>query len=83
MPIYEYACGRCGKLFEELVFSAADEAGVACPACGAGEVKRCLSACAAVVSGASGQEGHGSGLSASAGPGGCGSASPGGPGGFR
>ena len=39
MPIYEYACGKCGKLFEELVFSAADEAGVACPACGSVEVR--------------------------------------------
>ncbi len=52
MPIYEHACGRCGKLSEELVFSTADEAGAACPACGPVEVKRCLSACAAVVSGA-------------------------------
>ncbi|MBU1042064.1 MAG: zinc ribbon domain-containing protein [Proteobacteria bacterium] len=74
MPIYEYACGKCGKLFEELVFSAADETGVACPACGALEVKRCLSACASVIAGENG------GAGALASGGGC--TAPG-PGGFR
>ncbi len=78
MPIYEYACGKCGTVFEELVFSAADEAGVACPACGAGDPERRLSACVAVVAGAA--------LPASAASGGCGavsSGSSGGSGGFR
>jgi putative FmdB family regulatory protein len=71
MPSDGHACGKCGKLFEEPVFSAADEDRVACPACGAGQPKRCLSACAAVVSGAAGA----AGMSAS---GGCGAASSGG-----
>lgn len=78
MPIYEYACKRCGKLFEELVFSAADEAGVVCPACGAGEPVRCLSACASVVAGAAG----GAGVAAPNASAGCGSAGAAG-GGFR
>lgn len=76
MPIYEYACKKCGKLFEELVFSAADEAAVACPACGAGEAKRCMSACAVVSA-------DGSGVGAPAGPAGCGAGNAAGPGGFR
>ncbi|MBA4357040.1 MAG: zinc ribbon domain-containing protein [Humidesulfovibrio sp.] len=82
MPIYEYACGKCGTVFEELVFSAADEAGVACPACGAGDPERRLSACAAVVAGAGGR----AALPAFAASGGCGavsSGSSGGSGGFR
>jgi putative FmdB family regulatory protein len=31
MPLYEYACARCSKNFEELVFEAA--ATPACPTC--------------------------------------------------
>ena len=82
MPIYEYACGKCGKLFEELVFSAADEAAVVCPACGADRPQRCLSACAAVIAGEGG--GFGSGASASAsGCGISGAGIAGGAGGFR
>ncbi|MBI5520549.1 MAG: zinc ribbon domain-containing protein [Desulfovibrio sp.] len=46
MPIYEYACRKCGKCFEELVRNAQDEAGVACPVCGADAPERRLSACA-------------------------------------
>lgn len=79
MPIYEYACKKCGKLFEELVFSAADEAGVVCPACGAPGPERCLSACAAVVGGASGKDA----MSAPSASGGCGAPGSGGSGGFR
>jgi putative FmdB family regulatory protein len=79
MPIYEYACGKCGKLFEELVFSAADEAGVVCPACGAARPKRCLSACAAVIGGEGAGKGEGAGQGAPS-PGGCVAS---GPGGFR
>lgn len=33
MPSCEYASGENGKLFEELVFTAADEAGWVCSAC--------------------------------------------------
>jgi putative FmdB family regulatory protein len=37
MPIYEFECGECGALFEELV--AAGET-VACPSCGAERSRR-------------------------------------------
>lgn len=43
MPLYEYACDKCGKNFEELVFG--DEA-VSCPHCGSAQAHRLLSACA-------------------------------------
>lgn len=77
MPIYEYACGKCGKLFEELVFSSADEAGIVCPACGAARPGRCLSACAGIVSGGEGEGPRGA-MPAPP-PGGCGPSG----GGFR
>ncbi len=52
MPIYEYACRACGREFEELVRGPADEAELACPACGSAELERRLSVCAAPVAGA-------------------------------
>ncbi len=42
MPIYEYGCGSCGHLFEELQRST-DPDPERCPACGAGEVERVIS----------------------------------------
>lgn len=54
MPIYEYACGPCGKRFEELVLRKSDEAEVACPACKSGEVSRLMSTPAAARTGGSG-----------------------------
>ena len=43
MPIFSYSCAKCGKKFEELVFSASDEAGVRCPGCGDREIRKELS----------------------------------------
>ncbi len=63
MPIYEYACPRCGKSFEELIVRRADEAEVKCPSCGAADVSRQMSRPAAV---------GGGGASASPAPRGCG-----------
>lgn len=40
MPIYDFECGACGGMFEELVRS--DE-GVACPECASTDVTRLLS----------------------------------------
>ncbi|NLG42651.1 MAG: zinc ribbon domain-containing protein, partial [Phycisphaerae bacterium] len=34
MPIYEYTCSGCGRLFEQLVQSREQEAELACPHCG-------------------------------------------------
>ena len=41
MPIYEFTCPGCGNEFEKLVLGGS--VAVACPACGADEVKRRLS----------------------------------------
>lgn len=38
MPLYEYRCSRCDRLFEELVVSGDQE--VACPDCGSAELER-------------------------------------------
>lgn len=40
MPIYEYDCKKCGRLFEELLSSSEDSSGVTCPACNSRRVKR-------------------------------------------
>ncbi len=41
MPLYEYVCRKCSRLFEELVFDKKDPA---CPSCKADNVERVLSA---------------------------------------
>jgi putative FmdB family regulatory protein len=41
MPIYEFECGECGELFEELVPAGTER--VACRACGADGAQRKLS----------------------------------------
>lgn len=43
MPIYEFCCQACGKVFEQLVFGS--DAPVACPACHSPKVEKLLSAC--------------------------------------
>jgi putative FmdB family regulatory protein len=42
MPIYEYACPRCGQIFEKLVRMGAGGA-PSCPSCGADEAQRLVS----------------------------------------
>jgi putative FmdB family regulatory protein len=54
MPIYEYRCSGCGKVFEELVVRRSDEDEVACPACHAKDVSRVLSRPAAARTGGRG-----------------------------
>jgi putative FmdB family regulatory protein len=39
MPIYEFACKRCGERFEELVV-AAKQTRLSCPRCGSGDLER-------------------------------------------
>jgi putative FmdB family regulatory protein len=41
MPIFEYECEKCGRLFEELVMSGAQE--VVCPSCGSARVEKLIS----------------------------------------
>lgn len=46
MPIYEYRCPACGKKSSRIWMrlpTAADEAALACPACGAGRLARLMS----------------------------------------
>lgn len=72
MPLYEFKCRTCGNNFEDLIRNAADEASASCPACGAKDVQRLLSATALGFVSAPGS------VSTSGGGGGCG----GGHGGF-
>jgi putative FmdB family regulatory protein len=48
MPIYEFRCERCDARFEGLVPAGTDS--IACPACGAAETVRVLSAPGAPMS---------------------------------
>jgi len=41
MPIFEYECRKCGRLFEELLMSAAQE--VLCPSCGSADIEKLIS----------------------------------------
>lgn len=43
MPIFEYRCKKCNRIFESLVFSSRDTKGICCPDCGSGEVEKMLS----------------------------------------
>ncbi len=43
MPIYEYRCIDCDKVFEKLIFRK-DQA-ISCPICGNDNVKRVMSVC--------------------------------------
>lgn len=43
MPIYEFRCERCRRIFEALCFTKEDEKEVKCPFCGSREVKKELS----------------------------------------
>jgi putative FmdB family regulatory protein len=41
VPLYEYACRQCGRVFEDLVFGKAPAP--VCPACSGADVERLLS----------------------------------------
>lgn len=49
MPIYEYQCSECGKIFEELILSKSDLEGITCKACGSQRVEKVLSGSAVVM----------------------------------
>ncbi|MCL6610292.1 MAG: zinc ribbon domain-containing protein [Peptococcaceae bacterium] len=44
MPIFEYKCAGCGKVFEALVLSGRGEENVGCPKCGGKDLKKLISA---------------------------------------
>jgi putative FmdB family regulatory protein len=54
MPIYEYACGDCGTVFEEFIIRRSDEAEVACKSCRSRSVARQMSRPAAARVGGGG-----------------------------
>ena len=39
MPIFEYACGKCGKVFEKLILGKSQEP-LVCPDCGSKQVEQ-------------------------------------------
>lgn len=51
MPIYEFACAKCGREFEEIAFG--DEV-APCPHCGSHDTHKLMSACCRRRSGSSG-----------------------------
>ncbi len=53
MPLYEYRCTACARVFESLFRGPRDEQDLACPTCQERRVERLLSAPAAVAGGAS------------------------------
>ena len=51
MPIFEYECTKCGRLFEELVMNSSQE--VVCPACGSPDLDKLISTIAKKCQGCS------------------------------
>lgn len=43
MPIYEFKCNKCEKIFEQLIFSSDEEEKLACPLCGERDTCRLMS----------------------------------------
>lgn len=43
MPVYEYKCNSCSKIFELFVRSSEDMSDIRCPECNADSVKRIMS----------------------------------------
>jgi len=65
VPMYEYRCPACERVFEELIRNRQDELEVACPECGTPDVHRVLSGFAVGSGGGSGGARMSSGCSSS------------------
>lgn len=63
MPIYEYRCSDCSKIFEKIIWNSKEE-GVSCPYCRGEKVVRLLSA----FSKAGSQSGKGVSMPSACGP---------------
>ena len=50
MPIYEYQCNDCQRIFQQLIMGKADEKNLKCPECGVNDLKRLISRVAYHVS---------------------------------
>lgn len=44
MPLYEYKCNSCNKVFEHLTTSVKATEEVKCPSCGSSDIKKLISA---------------------------------------
>ncbi len=53
MPIYEFRCKQCGKVFEVLFFSLSEKREVLCPDCNSEEVDKLMSVFGGTFGGAS------------------------------
>jgi putative FmdB family regulatory protein len=53
MPIYEFKCKKCKKIFETLIFSPAEEKKLSCPECGSKNNEKLMSVFAGSKSGCS------------------------------
>ncbi|AIH03923.1 MULTISPECIES: zinc ribbon domain-containing protein [Thermodesulfobacterium] len=51
MPIYEFRCYDCGRIFEKLIFSKTEEQEVKCPFCGSEKVEKVVSNVCAMMKG--------------------------------
>jgi putative FmdB family regulatory protein len=63
MPIYEYACAKCGNVFSVLRLASSQEK-TTCPSCGSGDVSKRMSVFGCTIHGGHGGRG---GLSGSSG----------------
>jgi putative FmdB family regulatory protein len=46
MPVYDYKCQKCGKVFEKFLRTLSAAASVTCEKCGSARVKKLVSCCA-------------------------------------
>jgi putative FmdB family regulatory protein len=60
MPIYEFQCRKCGRLFEKLCFPSDKAESILCPSCGAHEPCKLMStfSCTSSPGGESAADSH-------------------------
>jgi putative FmdB family regulatory protein len=66
MPVYDYKCQKCGKVFEKFLRSLSAAASVTCERCGSPKVQKLITCCA-ISSGGKAESGGSSNSSHSCG----------------
>ncbi len=56
MPIFEFRCVSCGKVFEKLIRDRDQEVEIKCPECGSEEADRVISRSNSIVRGSKGNK---------------------------